>query len=102
MKLLGNNQNCKFNSQKMEIFIFIFAAFLITGCSLEATLLPPKDLLSVVDDEEDIIPNPPASAFIPVEKVTTSNGYELNATVQDFNETVTTSNGYTFKGVLYE
>lgn len=87
----------------MKMFIFVLFAFVMTGCSLEATLLPPKDLLSVVDeDDDDTVPNPPASAFIPVEQVTTSNGYKINATVQDFNETVTTSNGYTFKGVLYE
>ncbi|UOF01000.1 hypothetical protein [Bdellovibrio reynosensis] len=102
MKLLGIIQNLKNVSQKMKGCLFILAALFLAGCSLEAKLIPPKDIASIVDEVEDSLPNPPASAFIPVEKVTTSNGYELNTTVSDFNETVTTSNGYTFKGVLYE
>lgn len=105
MNLLGFYQTFTILRTKCLLALCIGTLFL-SACSLDAQLISPKDLTSVIDDNTDdddnALPNPPASVFIPVEKVTTSNGYQLNTTISDLNENVTTSNGYTFKGVLYE
>lgn len=79
---------------------------LLSGCSLDASLMTPRSLTDNLPDPGDSGPNLKPQRvdadFIAGEVVTTGNGVVIQGTFGEISEKKELSNGVTFEGAFYE
>ncbi len=81
----------------------MFLAFLLTGCSLDASLIEPRSLTSPQDQTDPSLKIQRTSPdFISGEVVTTGNGVVMMGIFGEISEKKTLSNGVTIEGAFYE
>ncbi len=82
--------------------MYIILLSVLSGCSLDASLvqLPALDKVVETPEVENLIRKEPD--FISGELVTTSNNYQIKGAFGEISEKKELANGYTIEGVFYE